>query len=256
MSRLVSSYWISENDSTNASGAFCHSCGWWVFRGEERIHLMDNNRAHVGDRILQFGQMKRFDLSDLRLPLSVAADAIATDPRVSSNVHPRRFEEIVAYAISSFFSCRVVVTKTTRDGGYDILGLECDRGKFLVEVKRKRLTGERRKVGVSAVRALAGAMIQHNTSHGLLLTNSTFSRDAEAAAEIITSHGWRIDLKDIDDLCDWLGVLRKGHVSSAAFDQSHLEHQVLVFQYYSGGMQMVWDYMKHVPALNQKVIEL
>jgi hypothetical protein len=255
MTRLVNTYWITENCSTNSSSAFCHFCGWWLLRGEERNHFMDNNEVGIGDRILQFGRMKEFDLKDIALPVSVAADAVAADPRASSHIHPRRFEEIVAYALSSFFSCRIELTKTTRDGGYDILGFDSEKGKFLVEVKRKGLDTPARRIGVSAVRALGGALIQHNTPHGMLVTNATFSSDAIAAASSMTAHGWQIELKDIDDLCDWLAIFRKGHRPAAALDQGGVERRVLLFQCYMGHLQMEWDYMKYVPALNQGLFE-
>ena len=101
--------------------------------------------------------------------------------------------------------CEVTLTKRTRDGGYDIFG----RIKgliaspvFLAECKRYAPDN---KVGVEIVRSLYGVTEAHRANLGLIITSSSFTKDAREEKLRI---GDRIDLKDFRDLCSWLSPYR------------------------------------------------
>jgi len=247
---VLNVFYTSGGSSSNASGAFCPSCGWWVFRAEQRMHLDYSQQCHVMHRQLRIGQMRHFDPSDMDAPVQAVSEALASEPDLLRRVKPRRFEEIIHYAFSSFFDCQVELTKTTRDGGADIVGCDSDRGKFLIEVKQR--TKPQGKVGVNVVRALCGALIQNRADTGLVVTNAAFTRDAQDAARAITEHGWPIGLHDIQDLCEWLDVVAKRAEDRRRTSRMWLERLVTGFQAIHG--EFTDDYDPGVPRLNELTV--
>lgn len=129
---------------------------------------------------------------------------LARQPSLIHNLEARRFEELVARLLEDN-GCEVTLTKRTRDGGYDIFG----RIKgliaspvFLAECKRYAPDN---KVGVEIVRSLYGVTEAHRANLGLIITSSSFTKDAREEKLRI---GDRIDLKDFRDLCSWLSPYR------------------------------------------------
>lgn len=117
------------------------------------------------------------------------------------SLHPRIFEELVAEILAGF-GWRVELSKATRDGGYDILGISTDisglRTSWLIECKRYNRS---RKVGVDVIRSLYGAR-DTLVPGGMLLvaTTSYFSRDVHALKE----SRYDLDLVDYERLEKWL----------------------------------------------------
>lgn len=102
---------------------------------------------------------------------------LARQPNLMHNLEPRRFEELVARLLEDN-GCEVTLTKRTRDGGYDIFG----RIKgliaspvFLAECKRYSPDN---KVGVEIVRSLYGVTEAYRANLGLIITSSSFTKDA------------------------------------------------------------------------------
>jgi restriction system protein len=125
---------------------------------------------------------------------------LAKRPDLIYGLSPRKFEELVAKLLEEQ-GCSVNLTKRTRDGGYDIFG-KFQSGPvnltFLAECKRYAPDN---KVGVEIVRGLYGITEIHKANLGLLITSSSFTKDAYEEKIRI---GPRIDLKDYSDLCSWL----------------------------------------------------
>lgn len=125
---------------------------------------------------------------------------LAREPQSVYNLEPRKFEELVAHILEDL-GCEVNLTKRTRDGGYDILG-HFKAGPapltFLVECKRYAPSN---KVGVEVVRGLYGLTEMHRVNMGMIITTSSFTKDAiEEKLRI----GPRLDLKEFNDLKLWL----------------------------------------------------
>ena len=125
---------------------------------------------------------------------------LARQPHLIHALPPRKFEELVAQLLEDN-GCEVTLTKRTRDGGYDIFGRL--KGKvlspvFLAECKRYAPDN---KVGVEVVRSLYGVTEARRVNLGLIITSSSFTKDAREEKLRI---GDRIDLKDFRDLCSWL----------------------------------------------------
>jgi restriction system protein len=250
MQGVLNVFFTSGGSSSNASGAFCSSCGWWVFRAEQRMHLDYSQQCHVMHRQLRVGQMRHFEPSDLNAPVHAVSEALASEPDLLRQVKPRRFEEIVHYAFSSFFDCEVELTKTTRDGGADIVGFDSNRGKFLIEVKQR--TKPEGRVGVNVVRALCGALIQNRANSGLVVTNAVYTRDAKQVANEITEHGWPIELHDIQDVCEWLDLVAKRGEDRRRTSRMWLERLVTGFQAIHGDFSD--DYDPSIPRIQECTI--
>ena len=133
---------------------------------------------------------------------------LAREPTLMYQLAPRKFEELVAHLLEKQ-GCDVSLTKRTRDGGYDILG-KYKSGPasvlFLAECKRYSPTN---KVGVEVVRGLYGVTEMQRANFGLLITTSSFTKNAREETVRI---GPRMQLKEYQDLCTWLSTLRESVV--------------------------------------------
>lgn len=130
---------------------------------------------------------------------------LAKQPNLIHELDPRRFEELVARLLEDH-GCEVSLTKRTRDGGYDIFG----RIKgliaspvFLAECKRY---APNNRVGVEVVRGLYAVTEIRRANLGLIITSSSFTKDAREEKIRI---GDRIELKEFHDLCAWLSPYTK-----------------------------------------------
>lgn len=127
-------------------------------------------------------------------------EQLARSPSLMHELGPRKFEELVARLLEDQ-GCEVSLTKQTRDGGYDILGRVLSGPSpivFLAECKRY---APNRKVGVELVRNLFGVTELQQANFGLLVTTSSFTKDAQSEK---LRMGPRMDLKDFEDLKNWL----------------------------------------------------
>lgn len=87
----------------------------------------------------------------------------------------RNFELYIA-ALYSKMDYVVTVTPPSRDGGYDMVAIQREHGRaerILIECKRHVTP-----VGVRALRMLRGVVERHGTTKGVLVTTTTFTRDA------------------------------------------------------------------------------
>lgn len=121
------------------------------------------------------------------------------------SISPRNFEEALAEILNDM-GFEVELTKATRDGGIDILAYqETPIGKrlCLVDAKRYRQT---HKVGVALVRTLYGTLCDYQANSAMLVTTSTFTKDAKAFQE---KHSYQLSLKDYSDVASWLEKYRR-----------------------------------------------
>lgn len=125
---------------------------------------------------------------------------IANNPSIVYQLGSRKFEELIA----KLFSDRgheVSLTKSTRDGGYDVWAKVKDAfSEFVILVECKKYSPEN-KVGVEIVRGLYGVTEMNKANQGLIITSSFFTKDAHQEQLRI---GNRIGLKDYNNLVEWL----------------------------------------------------
>ncbi len=122
---------------------------------------------------------------------------------------PREFEEFMAYIFSTL-GFEVELTKSTRDGGTDLLCIRSFnemRFKIAVEIKRYK---ESRPITVSLVRAFVGANQQFKADRMLFVTTSRYTEPAETFATNYASH--LLSLKDYSQIREWCSVVRSNPV--------------------------------------------
>lgn len=125
---------------------------------------------------------------------------IANNPLLIYQLGHRKFEELVA----KLFADRgheVNLTKSTRDGGYDIFArVKNAFSEFIILAECKKYSPGN-KVGVEIVRSLAGVVEEHKANQGIIITSSFFTKEAQQTQLRI---GSRMALKDYNDLVEWI----------------------------------------------------
>jgi HJR/Mrr/RecB family endonuclease len=143
------------------------------------------------------GLILRADLSEINDELIAY---LAKHPEKMYEMEPRKFEELVA-AIFRAKGYDVVLTPRTRDGGLDIRAFhKSDVGVFLTLIECKRY-GPKRPVSVEIVRGLYGVTESERANAGLIVTTSSFTKDAKSFQD---QNKYRVQLADQADLQHWL----------------------------------------------------
>jgi hypothetical protein len=134
-------------------------------------------------------------------PVSDALLAIlAKTPRLLYEVSSRKFEEIIAELFSNE-GFEVELTRATRDNGVDIIAVSRRMNitqKLVVECKRYAADN---RVGIGVVQRLLGVKTQFNANQAVVVTTSSFSRDA---VNVARERFWDLDLKAYQDVVGWL----------------------------------------------------
>jgi restriction system protein len=121
-------------------------------------------------------------------------------PRDVFKLTSRQYEELVAELLHDI-GYEITLTKATRDGGKDILAsMKTELGEFLCLVEAKHYR-EDRKIGVSLVRTLYGTLCDYQASSAMLVTTSSYSRDARVLQE---KHKYELSLRDYTDVAGWI----------------------------------------------------
>jgi restriction system protein len=121
------------------------------------------------------------------------------------NLTPRKFEELVAELFRAK-GYEVELTPATRDGGFDMRAFQRGSvGTFLTLIECKRY-GPKRPVSVDVVRGLYGVTESKGATSGLIVTTSSFTKDAKSFQD---QNKYRIQLADQAELQAWLQDHRK-----------------------------------------------
>lgn len=115
------------------------------------------------------------------------------------NMSPREFEEYVAdfYREQGF---EVFLTKQTRDGGYDIICTKNIPSKIVILVECKHYSSNN-KVDVKIIRELFGTKTSEKANQAVLITTSSFTKDA---IDFAKSQNTEIELVDFNSFLSWL----------------------------------------------------
>lgn len=129
---------------------------------------------------------------------------LSKHPEKLYELSPRKFEELVA-SILEDMGLSVELTQATRDGGSDIIAqIKNSLTSFLVLIECKRYAPEN-KVDVSIVRSVAGVHLLKEPAKSIIVTTSTFTRDAKEEAKQFRG---KLELKDYENLKEWLKAYR------------------------------------------------
>lgn len=128
------------------------------------------------------------------------AERLKHAPQSVFDLSPRQFEELIAELLQDL-GCEVHITPATRDGGKDILSyMPTPLGRVLCLVETKRYRHDR-PVGVGLVRQLYGTLVDFGANNAMLVTTSSFSKDARAFRQ---RHEYRLDLRDYTGVVEWI----------------------------------------------------
>jgi hypothetical protein len=184
----------------NTKGATCSSEPYITYHPDhEEIYLFPEPKIIIPEsRIIT-------DINLINANIPALIKFLSENPDHLHKIEPREFEEIIAEIFRSK-GFEVELTKSTRDGGKDIIAIERhDLGfgtKYFIECKRYSLTN---KVGVELVRALHGVKnIRNGPNKVILATTSTFTRGAIDFASNQAPSEWDISLKDYNDVLNWI----------------------------------------------------
>lgn len=125
---------------------------------------------------------------------------LASQPDLMYELHPRKFEELVARLFEKR-GFQVTLTPASKDGGFDFFAeLKNPMTSLLVIAECKRYSRER-KVGVEVVRGLHSVLETNKANKGLVITSSFFTAGAVEYQRIL---GAKMGLNDYNDLVEWL----------------------------------------------------
>lgn len=182
-------------------GKFCPNCGYW--KGSVETDPPMGGACDPTSRPC-WAKIRKFAIDDLEIPTHRLMNYLANNKQDLNQVGWQKLEDIVAAIFREHLDCRVEQTKRTRDNGYDLLCFDSESDPFIVEVKHTK--GER-VIGVSVVRELIGTMMLEDMDRAFLVSSSRFSRDAKETAKRASAHSLQLQLKDREDILDWLEQL-------------------------------------------------
>ena len=212
---------VDEPDERPAFLCICPLCGWWHVSKE--IYLRTRNQTWF----VEYGvaaSLRKFDQVDIRLPANEVRQYLIANYEHRYNVHPRRFEEVVASVFSSF-GFKAEVTAYSGDGGIDVIIRNYQNQAIAVQVKRHKGTIE-----VSSVRELLGAMVLNGYTKGAFVTTSRFQAGGMETMNQALSRGLCIDLIDGESFLKKLRIAQMNDfmrypqlISSSIIDALELE---------------------------------
>jgi len=147
-------------------------------------------------------------VSPVRIEVVTVGDLLvkhlSQDPLLLHSLTPIQFEEFVCDRLFAMgFEPKQIGTSYQRDGGIDVVFWPRDRTTFpflgAAQVKHHR--NPRVKESSPTVREFAGSMAGHPFNVGLIVTNTSFSPDAEWFAR---ERARLVRLRGFDDIRRWL----------------------------------------------------
>jgi GTPase SAR1 family protein len=168
---------------------------------EELLRVLDGNIYGAED----FPSVSKTELIKVVQPTIVSAGAamiaaLKKQPDGILKLGSRQFEELVTELLRDM-GWDVELTPATRDGGKDILAyLKTECGTFLCLVEAKRYRADR-KIGVELVRTLYGTLCDYQANSAMMVTTSSFSRDARTLEK---KHEFQLKLRDYTDVVGWI----------------------------------------------------
>lgn len=155
------------------------------------IHAdFENSESEI---ITNVNATTKFFLDELMKKLQNNPDKLKT-------INRRVFEELIA-EIFYGFGYDVELTKQTRDGGKDIIAIkkiDSINTRLLIECKRPEPCN---KIRVAAVRELLGVSSDDPATKAILVTTTSFSKDARY---FLDRHKWVLEGKEYDDIVRWI----------------------------------------------------
>lgn len=178
---------VCEPDEREAYLSTCPLCGWWqVFK---EIYLCTKSQiwfVECGTSAVLY----KFNTVDITIPTEEVRQYLVAKYEDRFNVHPRRFEKVVASVFSSH-GFRSEVTSYSRDGGIDVILRDVLGHPIAIQVKRYKGVIE-----VASIRELLGAMVLKGFTRGAFVTTSTFQAGGQEMVRTASVRGLALELID------------------------------------------------------------
>ena len=193
----------------------CMRCGWW------NIKSSYSDPSHAYEQHTQtIAELAKYDIAGLRIPTKVLIEYLNLHFEDIYLIAPRKLEMIVESVYREHLNCRVELTASTRDGGKDLVCIDAEDQKFIVEVKRY---DRKRKVGIGIIQRFSGVLLSEGVSRGIVVTTSDYTRDALVTTKKIVGNESALitlELKSEKDILAWLKVLNEQYISTRGVESS------------------------------------
>jgi hypothetical protein len=202
LTKLEPDIWMGGPQNAHADPEFCTNCGWWTLSAA----FVDHSSTYEWCS-QTIAELVRYDITGLEIPTRLLVEYLSTHFDDIYLISPRKMEMIVQDIYRDHLNCQVELTASTRDGGKDLICVDTDNQKFLVEVKRYNRT---RKVGIGIIQRFAGVLLLEGVSRGIVVTTSDYTKAALESAKKIyekTEETLQMELKTEHDLLAWLKAI-------------------------------------------------
>jgi restriction system protein len=168
---------------------------------EQLLRIVDGHLYDIEDS----ATVSKAEMVSVVQPTIISANeamvkALKKQPEDIFKLSSRKYEELVTELLHDM-GYEVELTPATRDGGKDILAyFKTECGTFLCLVEAKRYRADR-KIGVELVRTLYGTLCDYQANSAMMVTTSSFSRDAHIFGN---KHKYQLALRDYTDLTSWI----------------------------------------------------
>ncbi len=196
-------YTTTGDNAYDSSGqkdevAVCTRCGWWSFSSycwdlNEELHYFS------AKAILQ-----EFTVDDKSTPLYELSKYISRNPDKLNNIHPVKFEELVASVYRDVSGFAIESCSYGRpDRGIDVVCMRNETDElYAIQVKRYR-----RPIELGMIHQFAGAMIDGSFKKGIFITSSKYRSGCfKVARNIEKNSELEIDLVDGRRFLEFLGT--------------------------------------------------
>lgn len=157
---------------------------------------------HFGDRRNE-GQL----VQAVAIPWFEIMELIRRDPSAIYQIHPRKWEEIIAGAYERAGFDEVILTPSSGDKGRDVVATKRGVGSIRIFDQIKAYKPGH-VVTAEEVRAMLGVITgAQNVSKGVITTTSTFAPRLPEDEYIRAYVPYRLELKGRDELLPWLDKL-------------------------------------------------
>lgn len=198
-STLESEYLGHEHEEV-VQAYFCTSCGYWELLAQEwGQEDYKEDEKYFESRLKNFNELPTFfeSISEIVKNIKTKDDF--------HDMSPRQFEEFTYFYTKDFLECDVVMTKQTKDGGYDLIGLDTEKGPIIIEAKKYKS----KRIDVSIIRQMAGVQLINNIPNSIIVTTGKITKDAIREKQKLNHlTNYQLDIHDIEDLMSWLNLIR------------------------------------------------
>ncbi len=174
---------------------YCRRCRFW----QARLYSDPHGRCMPPpEEWAYISKLREFNPSMPDCCSKQLALYIRSHPHFLYSCAPQRFEKFVADVFrANYANVEVVHVGRPGDGGIDVLLIDAEDEKWLIQVKRRE--SQDYSEGVSTIRDMLGAMVVKNALKGIVVsTAERFTRDAKRAVAAASAGQHRMTVRLVD----------------------------------------------------------